>query len=341
MNIKTRAPTKIIFFGEHYVVYGAPALSVAVDVDREIQFELLPYEGKDKVIINNPVYGEGGTLYPDGTIEGANFILMFAAIYKDIYEKTPELKGKAIKATLLGGRIFKGMGASSALGACLALGLYKYGNKKVDLEEIFRCAQIGDEIDHGGRPSGIDARTVVHGGMIKFWREFNPDKYNFEMMKVGLPKDTSILIVDTFRGERCNTGDLVKAFGKSHGINVKPGELSQEERDKVMEPYLDIYNSALKEMNENGNAKKLGELMNKNHELLKQHGISTDVIEQARKIVMDNGGLGFKITGAGGTGGAVIAYMYKKDLDKISAKLKENEFDFLLLKPTNDTVRLL
>jgi mevalonate kinase len=341
MNIKTRAPTKIIFFGEHYVVYGAPALSVAVDVDREIEFELLPYEGKDKVIINNPVYGEGGILYPNGTIDGANFISMFAAIYKDIYEKTPGLKGKCIKATLLGGRIFKGMGASSGLGACLSLGLYKYGNKEVDLEEVFRCAQIGDEIDHGGRPSGIDARTVVHGGMIKFWREFNPDKYNFEMMKVGLPKDTTILIIDTFRGERCNTGDLVKSFAKSHGINSKPGDLKQEERDKVIEPYISVYNEALKEMNENGDAKKLGELMNKNHELLKQHGISTEIIEQARKIVMDNGALGFKITGAGGTGGAVIAYMYKKDLEKISKELKENEFDFLLLKPTNDTVRLL
>ncbi len=341
MNFNTRAPTKIIFFGEHYVVYGAPALSVAVDVDREVQFELLPYEGEDKVIINNPVYGEGGTLYPDGTIEGANFILMLGAIYKYVYENCPELKGKAIKATLLGGRIFKGMGASSGLGACLALGLYKYGNKKVDLEELFKCAQIGDEIDHGGRPSGIDARTVVHGGMIKFWREFNPDKYNFEMMKVGLPKDTSILIIDTFRGERCNTGDLVKAFGRSHGITKKPGDITQDERDKVIKPYLEIYNSALKEMKENGDAEKLGELMNRNHELLKQHGISTDVIEQARKIVMDNGGLGFKITGAGGTGGAVIAYMYNKDLDKISKKLEENEFDFLLLKPTNETVRLL
>jgi mevalonate kinase len=266
---------------------------------------------------------------------------MFAAIYKDIYEKTPELKGKAIKATLLGGRIFKGMGASSALGACLSLGLYKYGNKEVDLEEVFRCAQIGDEIDHGGRPSGIDARTVVHGGMIKFWREFNPDKYNFEMMKVGLPKDTSILIVDTFRGERCNTGDLVKAFGRSHGITQKPGDITQEERDRVMEPYIEIYNEALKEMNENGDAKKLGELMNRNHELLKQHGISTEIIEQARKIVMDNGGLGFKITGAGGTGGAVIAYIHNKDKDKIMEKLKENEFEFIELKPSNSQVSLV
>lgn len=341
MNIKTRAPTKIIFFGEHYVVYGAPALSVAVDIDREIEFELLPYEGKDKVIINNPVYGEGGTLYPDGTIDGASFILMFAAIYKHIYEKTSGLKGKCIKATLLGGRIFKGMGASSGLGACLALGLYTYANKKVDLEEIFRCAQIGDEIDHGGRPSGIDARTVVHGGMIKFWREFNPDKYNFEMMKVGLPKDTTILIIDTFRGERCNTGDLVKTFAKSHGINSKPGDLTQEERDKVIEPYISVYNEALKEMNENGDAKKLGELMNKNHELLKQHGISTEIIEQARKIVLDNGALGFKITGAGGTGGAVIAYIYNKDKEKITKQLEDKEFECIELKPSNLLVSLI
>jgi len=339
--METSAPTKIILFGEHYVVYGAPALSVAVNQRRHVQMEMQKCgKGNEKMEIINPVYDEGGVIYPDGRSEGHKHVQMHAAIYKEIYNRTHKLEGKSFRATFLGGRIFKGMGGSSALGACIALALYKYAGVDVDREEIFRCAQIGDEIDHGGRPSGIDARTVVHGGMIKFWREFNPSRYNFEQMGIALPKDTTIIIVDTYRGVRCNTGDLVMRFAKNNGITKKPDELSEEERKKICEPYVKIYESALRELHINGNAKTLGELMYKNHELLKKNGVSTPEIEEAIDIIKKNGGLGAKITGAGGEGGALIGYIYKKDLQSVMDALKKSGYDSIELEPTNDGVKV-
>ena len=181
----------------------------------------------------------------------------------------------------------------------------------------------------------MDARTVVHGGMIKFWREYNPDRFNFERVNVALPKDTTILIVDTFRGRRCNTGDQVLLFAKRHGIDKKPGELTQEQRDAVNKPYMRLYEQALGELNENGNPEKLGRLMNENHALLKDAGVSTDLIDEAVSIILDNGGLGAKLTGAGGEGGALIGYVYKKDVSAIVDKLKGSGFDSLELVPTN------
>ncbi len=334
------APTKIILFGEHYVVYGAPALSVAVDNRRKVLLEEVSANGKETIEIVNPVYGEGGTIYPDGKSEGHRHVQMHAAIYREIYNKTGNLKGKSFRATFLGDRIVKGMGGSSALGACIALGLYRCAGERADLEEIFRCAQIGDEVDHGGRPSGIDARTVVHGGMIKFWREFNPSVYNFEPMKISLPEGTTIIIVDTFRGVRCNTGDLVLLFAKQHGVSKKPDELAQEERDKVMEPYVRIFGSALKELQGGGSAERLGKLMDENHALLRGAGMSTPVIEEAVAIVMKNGGIAAKITGAGGEGGALIGYLYKKDLQRVKDALKNANFDSIELEPTNDGVKV-
>ena len=339
MKIKTSAPTKIIFFGEHYVVYGAPALSVAVNKRREVELESVKAE-PDRIVIENPVYNEGGIIYPDGSYEGHKHVEMHAAIYREIYSKEKELAGKSFVARFLGGRIFKGMGASSALGASLALGLYTYLNKEVNEEEIFRCAQIGDTVDHGGRPSGVDARTVVHGGMIKFWREFNPNKYNFERKKIELPEDTTILIVDTYKGERSNTGDLVKKFAERQGITVKPEELSEDRRKAIIEPYMNIYESAIKELRKDGDPQKLGELMLENHRLLRENGMSWEGMEEVVKIIMDNGGLGAKITGAGGVGGAMIGLVYRSDLERIREQLKIKGYDSLELEPTNEGVRI-
>ncbi|MEM3364125.1 MAG: hypothetical protein QXS93_01285 [Candidatus Micrarchaeia archaeon] len=339
--MKVSAPTKIILFGEHYVVYGAPALSVAVNQRREVLLDEIKNAQEDKIEIINPVYGEDGVIYPDGHSVGHRHVQMHAAIYKEIYNRVAgKLTGRAFSATFLGGRIFKGMGGSSALGACIAKGLYLYAGIDADDEEIFRCAQIGDEIDHGGRPSGIDARTVVHGGMIKFWREFNPSRYNFEQMKIQLPENTTIIIVDTFRGVRCNTGDQVLLFAKNNGVTKKPDEMSKEERSKVVESYTQIFEAALNELKGGGDAHRLGLLMDENHALLKKYGMSTPVIEQAIEIIKNNGGLGAKITGAGGEGGALIGYLYKEDLQRIQRALKENGFDSIELEPTNDGVRL-
>ncbi|MEM0438254.1 MAG: hypothetical protein QXU54_03055 [Candidatus Micrarchaeia archaeon] len=333
------APTKIILFGEHYVVYGAPALSLAVDQKRKI--ELIEIQrAKDQIEIKNPVYGESGVIFPDGTYDGHKYVAMHAAIYKEIYSRCPELEGKSFRAWFKGERIFKGMGASSALGACLALTLYSAAGKKVDLEEIFRCAQIGDEIDHGGRPSGIDARTVVFGGMIKFRREFNPDRFNFERTEVAFPKGTKMLIIDTYRGTRCNTGDLVKKFAESHGIHAKPAELDDMARSKVYAPYLPIYERALGLLREDANPEELGKLMNRNHELLSEHGVSTETIEGLRTLLLDNGALGFKITGAGGEGGACIALAYEKDTDALRKLILSRGFESIPLNPTNDFARL-
>lgn len=336
----TSAPTKIILFGEHYVVYGAPALSVAVNQKREV--ELSEIKGaRDHIEIYNPVYGEGGIIFPDGAYDGHKYIAMHAAIYKEIYSKCLELKGKSFRAWFKGGRIFKGMGASSALGACLALGLYSAAGKKVDQEEIFRCAQIGDEIDHGGKPSGIDARTVVFGGMIKFKREFNPDRFNFERAEVAFPKGTKMLIIDTYKGVRCNTGELVEKFAERHGIHLKPAELDDATRHKICEPYLPIYERALGLLKEEANAEELGKLMNKNHELLREHSVSTETIEDLRTVLLDNGALGFKITGAGGDGGACIALAYEKDIDALKRIILEKGFESLPLTPTNDFARVI
>jgi len=57
---------------------------------------------------------------------------------------------------------------------------------------------------------------------------------------------------------------------------------------------------------EGGRNEELGELMNRNQELLQEIGVSHPALERLIKASMESGALGAKLTGAGG-GGCMIA----------------------------------
>jgi len=61
-----------------------------------------------------------------------------------------------------------------------------------------------------------------------------------------------------------------------------------------------------------GDERLIGELMNENHRLLQNIGVSHEKIDEIFKICLRKGALGAKLTGAGG-GGSLIALIPKKD----------------------------
>ena len=329
INMKIATPSKIILFGEHYVVYGAPSFAIPLDRYNYITFEEI--EGETRFEIINPMFGNV-TIYPDGKYEVQHetkpgTMKMFIKIYQRLIEKTGMTK--AYKGTWGTDGVIKSMGGSASYGSTFAYGLYKLNNIDPSEEEMFECVQIGDEYAHGGRPSGIDAKTVTSGVGIKFWKEFNPTKIMFEKIQLVLPKNTDILIIDTFKGIRGNTGDLVKLFAKNHNITTSPQEMTPDEIQKVIGPYNEIAKQLFNELNINGNPQKLGELLNQNHELLKQSGVSTNEIEEVRNIALENGALGTKLTGAGGPGGAVIVYCDNSNKNKIIDALNKMKYTCL------------
>ncbi|MCC7570995.1 hypothetical protein KO465_06670 [Candidatus Micrarchaeota archaeon] len=329
--MKVSAPAKIILIGEHYVVYGAPAVAFTVDRYNHITFQEL--EGEVRLEGKNPGFGEF-IIYPDGRYVNAqnrDEMRMFIKIYQRIIEKTN--LNKALKAVWSSDGTIKGMGASASFSTALALGLYKVAGIEPSEDELFECAQIGDEYAHGGRPSGIDAKTVVSGTGIIFKKEFNPVQFTFTKTKVVFPKETGILIVDTYRGKRGSTADLVKLFAEKHNISKPPSELTDNERAKLCFEYDNIYKNIIKELTESGNPETLGKLFLDSHFLLRNGGVSTDEIEEVIKLSINNGALGAKLTGAGGPGGAVIVYAYKKDFENLKNVLNKAGYNSLDANP--------
>jgi mevalonate kinase len=325
------APSKIILTGEHYVVYGAPALAFAIDRYNYITFE--ETDGPTRVECVNPSYGDF-TIYPDARYVHKNNRIemkMFANIYKYVATKTHI--SKAYKAVWSSDGVFKGMGASSSFSAAFAYGLYRLCGVTPSEHELFTCAQIGDEFAHKGRASGIDAKTVTAGTGIIFNKTFNPVNYNFKKFDLVFPKDTAIIIVDTFKGQRENTKDLIQKFAEHYDIKTMPAEMSTDARENIYLNYVEVYSRILEQLKINGDAELLGKLLSENHKLLSDRGVSTDDIENVITIAKQNNALGAKLTGAGGKGSAVIVYAYEKDFAQIQDALKQNEYKSLCVHP--------
>ncbi|MCX6773276.1 MAG: hypothetical protein NTV88_05940 [Candidatus Micrarchaeota archaeon] len=310
------SPCKAILFGEHYVVYGAPALSVAIEPRNSVKFSDAPSGGRS--IILNSVYGTG-RISQDCDYNGPYELELFAAVAKSVFSTSAVAP---CSVEFVSAWKLKGVGTSASLCAAFAAGLFSLAGKKATPEEIFAAAQTGDLIAHGGRASGIDAKTVSVGGAMEFKRNFSPPAYDFKPVKLNLPSGESLLLIDTFAGKKSTTSEMVALFAKSFGIAKAPQELGEGERASVREEYDAVWDSLAPAMKK-GDAKKIGELMNDNHTLLKKRGVSSRGIDFAVTAALEAGARGAKMTAAGGEGGAAIALCEKKNEKKMQSAIAD------------------
>ncbi|MFH1258177.1 MAG: hypothetical protein ABIG96_00705 [Candidatus Micrarchaeota archaeon] len=332
-KITASAPSKVIIAGEHSVVYGGIALAAPLDNRKkcECKYEKVG-ERKGCIEVDDSV-GDGKYL-PDGSFEDKDGWFRAKAKVIDHILKS---EGKSIDALKIRmnfskNKIPKGTGHSAATAAVLSLCLYGVFGITPGKQKLFDAVQQFEEIAHGGRPSGIDAHTVISDGPQEFRKEFLRDgnvKFRFEGVKLDLPKGSVLLVINTLkRGELPETtGGQLDKFAKKAGVGKKPAEMSERERGKITGPFDELVEKIKAHLSEDGNAAELGGLFNKNHELLKKYGVSEDGIEAAREICLQHGAYGGKITGAGGRGGAIIALCRERDADKILKKIRGSGMD--------------
>jgi mevalonate kinase len=310
MRISATAPTKVILCGEHFVVYGAPAIAFHTSVPNEVILRERKGEGFE---IESA--GKIARALPDGRAEGDMMLRNFLQLYWTLVEGSRRTPGKKLHATFVSHGAFKGMGNSASLAAALARALLRYSKRKMKPEELFNLVQENEMRMHGGRASGIDARTVIAGRPQVFMKQFNPVRHDFRDAELCLPKGAVLLAVDTYAGSRESTSGMTAKFAKEHGIAKAPEGLDDAERKALSLEYVKIFGAILRELTAEGDAKKLGRLMDENERLLRS--VESTGIKAAISAARKAGALGAKLTGAGGEGGAVIALAGKKDAAKI------------------------
>ncbi len=272
MSITASAPGKVILFGEHFVVYGNPAIVSSIDLRARVTASSSREEGVtlEEWPQENPA------------VRSANYVL----------EKLQRKGGISLK---ISSEIPQsvGLGSSAAIAVASAAATLKLCSDKLDLKLVLEAAHEGEKIIHY-TPSGIDTSIATFGGAGTYTRSEGYRKLDF-----GLEE---ILIVNTGRQRR--TGDLVRRVKEFREKDPKRFEELLEESKRIVEESVDRLKAH--------EIEPLGKLMIRNQELLRAIGVSAPEIERAVDACMSAGAYGAKLTGAGGGGCVIAVADYDK-----------------------------
>ncbi len=283
-RVVASAPGKIILFGEHAVVYGEPAVAVAVDrCARVVVEERCDFE----VRISAPDL----SLEAGFDLEKVSFEDSFS-----FFEVPKRLKNvvRAVEVSLdvcglkrgLNIEINSDIPPSAGLGSSAAVGKCLTGDSW-ESEKVSKLAYEAEKIVHG-TPSGIDNTISAYGGGIIF------QKGKIERLDIG--GQVPIVIGDTMV-ER-STKKLV-----SHVRSIC------EKHPSIGMPIIRLIGSLTLEGVKSlkmGEFERVGELMDINQGLLDAVGVSHLSLSKLIFAAREAGAYGAKLSGAGG-GGCMIA----------------------------------
>ena len=198
-----------------------------------------------------------------------------------------------------------GLGSSASTTVATISAVAKSRGTRLDRREIFKLAFIPENYLHG-HPSGVDQATCTYGGIIEFRK---PSK----IKTINLKRPPMILVCDS--GIHRSTKALV-------GLVVKR---SQEQIDRFhqhLEEITAISNAVIKALKDEDD-NELGSLMNRNHELLREIGVSTPKLDRLVVSAKKAGALGAKLTGAGGGGCIIVLCNDKNARSNIARELRK------------------
>lgn len=299
---------KVILFGEHFVVHGVPGIVSAIDssTDAEVKKAAKGLNVKDERKTAKG-YGEEKRLQQIESIER-----MLKAM--DLDPQTP--LDIWIGGTLPG---FSGLGASAASSVAIARAINEELNLNLTNERINAIAYEGEKA-YAGNPSGIDNTAATYGGLM--WFKKNPVGGSDLVEKIHIRKPVEIVIGST--GKVANTKAMVEGVAE----RKKKDPQKYDPLFKQAESLAIAGRKAL----EAGDLKKVGDLMNENHRILQEIGVSSKELDLLVDMARKQGAFGAKLTGGGG-GGCMVALTPGKEVQgKVASAFKTAGYEFLATK---------
>jgi mevalonate kinase len=287
---------KVILFGEHFVVYGLPAIVSAIGSKTTASVRKLETPGLN-IIDDRPEIS--GYKIEKGEEQGKSIknILGFCGI-------DPEEQGLEVK---FGGDLVAASGIGASAASCTALSRALSDEFKLRFEnERINAAAFEGEKGYHGNPSGIDNTAATYGGLIWFKRNLREGPNVMEKLRMKEPVE--IVIAST--GVTASTSKVVSDV--RHRREEQPGKF-----DEIFEKYNHLIVEAQAAITGH-HLEKVGKLMDENQELLRQIDVSSPELENLIDISLNQGALGAKLTGTG-RGGNMIALTPGKELqEKVS-----------------------
>lgn len=309
MKVRASAPGKAILFGEHAVVYGKPAIAVAINrkaittiregTDDAINVQIpdldvygeIDIDNQEIHLINNeetsktPFRSSDTSTSNDQSYDAGILKYIQTALFSDEFKPDHGLNIQVDLEIPIGA----GLGSSAAITVATLAAAARYHKQELTLEKLAQMAhQV--ELEVQGAASPLDTTLSTYGGFIYFTHKEGALK-----IKPAL----EMPLVVGYTAEPGNTGMLIERVRKL-----------RQNHPKLIDPVLDTMEKLTNEARDaitSGDEKRVAELMNINQGLLDALGVNTlelsDLIYEARNA----GAIGSKITGAGG-GGSIIAY---------------------------------
>ena len=275
------APAKAILLGEHAVVFGEPAIAVALDLRTRVRVE-----GRGTVVMVN-----GEPLQDKLRLPHIHHAL---ALTGEPWGPLDIRIDTQVPSSA-------GLGSSAALSAALVAALLQHKGLAVQPREVARLAFEVERAVQEGRASPTDTSTSVAGGAVMVDASQGPDAlWDFERggrhWFLHRLQAADLTLVIGHSGQRGSTAQMVAKVAQAArddpaamGVVKELGELARQGAKAARD----------------GDLRALGQLMDRAHAGLQRLGVSTarldELVQAARPA-----SYGAKLTGAGG-GGSILA----------------------------------
>lgn len=298
------APAKLILCGEHAVVYGRPAIA-------------LPLAGiRARATVGGARPGSGISILARDlrrrwrlSDEPGNPLSELVASVLAYLAARPPAQPPAgapdlrisIQSTI---PIASGMGSGAAVATALARGLAAYLGHHLPPAEISALVYASEQRFHG-TPSGIDNTVVAYELPIWFQRSSAP-----LIEPIGIAAPFTLLIGDT--GVRSATRAPV-------GEVRRRWQAEPDAYEALFDQVGALVTQARRALAQ-GDLAGLGPILNNNHELLRQIGVSSPELDGLVGAAQAAGALGAKLSGAG-WGGVMLALVAPERREPVARAL--------------------
>ncbi len=307
------APGKVIWFGEHFVVLGYPAIASSINLRAHVSIR----DNSRGIIIESRnlglryVYGES----PPREMRQFKHIIDYC-VEEGIIDRLRRFHA-VIDSNI---PVASGLGSSAATSVAFTTAFLAHHGIDYDKELISRIAYEAEKLVHG-KPSGIDNTISTYGGFIVY------RSGSVKRIRIKWPNDYILFVVDT--GIRRNTGKAVSMVLERYRRNEDIMKHVYRASEKIVNKAIKCLRSQDMEC--------IAELMNINHGLLVSIGVSLQKIELIIHRALENGALAAKITGAG-LGGSVIVLLKRELMKRIMKALRPIASHIYVVKPVNSGI---